>query len=661
MPAPSMPSTFTRRRRSALGESVLRPDGPPKVKGEFAFSSDLYVDGMVWGKTVRSPYPYARIVEIDISGALAMPGVHAVVTQDDLWGARTYGLEHHDQPVFADDVVRFHGEPIAAVAADHPELAARACAAIRIEYEVLDPLVDPEAAITAPPIHPDGNVFRYIALRHGDPQATGDVVVEGDYEVGMQDQAFLGPESGLAVPSDDGGVELFVATQWLHVDRDQIAACLNLPREKVRLSLAGTGGAFGGREDLSMQIHACLLALVTRRPVKMVYSREESFFGHVHRHPARLWYRHHARRDGTLVNVECRMVFDGGAYTSSSTAVISNATSFAAGPVLRAQRDGGRLRGADEQPALRGDAGLRCGADVLRRRGADGQARRRARHGPGRAAAEERAEDARPAAHRAGHHRHRTGGRVHPGLHGAADAAAPGPGRRPDEPARRGRPHRARPQRAARHRVRGRVQEPGVLRGLRRLLLRPGPARARGRRRAGGHRARRHRGGGPGLRHARPADRPGGARRRHDRAAPGGHPGRLGRLHQRLAADHDERRRGADGLRRCPRGDPRAGRARPAPRAGRPGARRRGADDQGRDAQRVARRRPAGRARRGLPRVPPRAHRPPRRERAGQRALVVRVRGAPGGGRRRRGARAWSGSCRSPPRRTSARRSTRWR
>jgi len=347
MPAPSLPATFTRRRRApGLGESVLRPDAPPKVRGEFAFSSDLYVDGMVWGKTLRSPHPHARILRIDITGALAMPGVHAVVTQDDLWGSRTYGLEHHDQPVFADSVVRFHGEPIAAVAADHPELAARACAAIEVEYEVLEPLVDAEAAITAPPIHPDGNVFRHIRLRHGDPEATGDVVVEGTYQVGMQDQAFLGPESGLAVPSEDGGVELFVATQWLHVDRDQIAACLNLPREKVRLSLAGTGGAFGGREDVSMQIHACLLALVTRRPVKMVYSREESFFGHVHRHPATLWFRHHARRDGTLVAVESRMVFDGGAYTSSSTAVIANATCFAAGPyrVPNAKVDGYAVR-----------------------------------------------------------------------------------------------------------------------------------------------------------------------------------------------------------------------------------------------------------------------------------------------------------------------------
>jgi xanthine dehydrogenase D subunit len=337
MPAPSLPSTFTRKRRApGVGESVLRPDAPAKTQGRFAFSSDLWMDGMLWGRTLRSPFPHARITHLDTSPALLVPGVHAVITNDDLWGSRTYGLEHHDQPVFANEVALFHGEPIAAVAADHPEIAARAVAAIKVEYDVLEPLSDPEAALRPETraIHPDGNVFRHIRLRHGDPSAVGDVVVEGSYEVGTQDQAFLGPESGLAVPSEDGGVELFIATQWLHVDRDQIAACLNLPRDKVRLTLSGTGGAFGGREDLSMQIHACLLALVTKKPIKMVYSREESFFGHVHRHPARLWYRHHADRDGNLVNVECRMVFDGGAYASSSTAVISNATSFAAGPYL---------------------------------------------------------------------------------------------------------------------------------------------------------------------------------------------------------------------------------------------------------------------------------------------------------------------------------------
>jgi OHCU decarboxylase len=148
----------------------------------------------------------------------------------------------------------------------------------------------------------------------------------------MQDQAFLGPESGLAVPDGEGGVDLYIATQWLHVDQGQLALSLDLPPEKVRLTLSGVGGAFGGREDLSMQIHACMLALHTGRPVRMVYNREESFFGHVHRHPFRMRYEHGATRDGRLVYVRARIVLDGGAYASSSTAVCSNAACFAAGP-----------------------------------------------------------------------------------------------------------------------------------------------------------------------------------------------------------------------------------------------------------------------------------------------------------------------------------------
>jgi xanthine dehydrogenase D subunit len=315
-----------------VGDSARRPDGIPKTRGEFAFSSDLWMEGMLWGKTLRSTHVAARILSIDPRPALAVPGVRAVLTAADVPGRSTFGLEVPDQPVFASDVVRYHGEPIAAVAADHPEAARAGAQALAVEYEPLTPVVDPEAAIAAEPIHPDGNVFRHLVIRHGDVAATGDVVVEGSYEVGMQDQAFLGPESGLAVPAEDGGVDLYVATQWLHVDRDQIAASLGLPCEHVRLFLAGVGGAFGGREDVSLQIHLCMLALRTGRPVKMVYSRDESFFGHVHRHPARLWYRHHATREGDLVKVEARIVLDGGAYLSSSNAVISNAACFAVGP-----------------------------------------------------------------------------------------------------------------------------------------------------------------------------------------------------------------------------------------------------------------------------------------------------------------------------------------
>ena len=161
-----------------------------------------------------------------------------------------------------------------------------------------------------------------------------DVIVKGEYAFGMQDQAFLGPESGLAVPAEDGGVDLYVATQWLHSDLRQIAPVLGLPEDKVRMTLSGVGGAFGGREDLSMQIHACLLALRTGKPVKIVYNRFESFFGHVHRHPAKLYYEHGATKDGKLTHMKCRIVLDGGAYASASPAVVGNASSLSVGPYV---------------------------------------------------------------------------------------------------------------------------------------------------------------------------------------------------------------------------------------------------------------------------------------------------------------------------------------
>jgi CO/xanthine dehydrogenase Mo-binding subunit len=328
-----------------IGESVRRIDAIPKVTGEFAYSSDLVDAGMLWGHTLRSPHAHALIHSIDVSQALATAGVHAVLTHEDVPGDKRYGLEFADQPVLAFDRVRYFGEAVALVAAEHPEQARRAAAKIVVEYEPLEPVIDMARAADQEPIHPQHwtlghgfrddprpNVVRDMRILRGDPDATGDVAVSGYYELGIQDQAFLGPESGLAVPDGEGGIDIYVATQWLHVDRDQVAPCLGIPKEQVRIHLAGVGGAFGGREDLSMQLHGAMLALHTNRPVKVVYTREESFFGHVHRHPARIWAEHRANRDGKLACVRMRILLDGGAYASSSTAVTSNAASFACGP-----------------------------------------------------------------------------------------------------------------------------------------------------------------------------------------------------------------------------------------------------------------------------------------------------------------------------------------
>ncbi|MFF0889470.1 xanthine dehydrogenase family protein molybdopterin-binding subunit [Streptomyces sp. NPDC003456] len=337
--------------KGGIGESTLRPDGTLKVTGEFAYSSDMWHEDMLWGQILRSTVAHAEIVSIDTAEALATPGVYAVLTYDDLpTDVRNYGLEIQDTPVLAHGKVRHHGEPVALVAADHPETARRAAAKIKVEYREL-PVVTDEASATAPDailVHdnrddhhsghvPHPNIVHRQPIVRGnvaEARARADVIVEGEYTFGMQDQAFLGPESGLAVPEEDGGVHLYIATQWLHSDLRQMAPVLGLPEDKVRMTLSGVGGAFGGREDLSMQIHACLLALRTGKPVKIVYNRFESFFGHVHRHPAKLYYEHGATKDGKLTHMKCRIVLDGGAYASASPAVVGNASSLSVGPYV---------------------------------------------------------------------------------------------------------------------------------------------------------------------------------------------------------------------------------------------------------------------------------------------------------------------------------------
>ena len=324
-------------RSGTLGTNAHRPDGVAKVQGGFAFSSDMWSENMLWGATLRSPHPYAKIISIDDSAALAIDGVECVVTAQDVPGNPYYGLIMSDQPVFAaiGDTVRYCGEPIAAVAADHPETCKRALAAIKVVYEILTPVTNPQDCVSgiAPQIHPQGNVYRHQRIITGDQSIVGDVIVEGTYEIGMQDQAFLGLESALAIPDSGGeGLELYVATQWLHEDRKQIAACLNIPEEKIRLVLGGVGGAFGAREDISLQVHTCLLALKSGRPVRISYGREESFYGHVHRHPATIWMRHHADRNGKILKIESTMLFDGGAYCSTSPAVLINAITHTQGP-----------------------------------------------------------------------------------------------------------------------------------------------------------------------------------------------------------------------------------------------------------------------------------------------------------------------------------------
>ncbi|GGO52439.1 MULTISPECIES: xanthine dehydrogenase family protein molybdopterin-binding subunit [Streptomyces] len=317
-----------------IGSSLPSGEIRAKTEGTFPYAADLWAEGLLWAAVLRSPHAHARIVTIDITQAQEMPGVRAVVTYEDVPGEPNHGRKTPDRPLFASDVVRHHGEAIAAVAADHPDTARMAAAAIVVEYELLDPVTDPEQSFEAAPLHPDGNLIRHIPLRHGDPEAAGEVVVEGLYRIGRQDPAPIGAEAGLAVPRPDGGVELYIASTDPHGDRDMAAACYGLAPERVKVVVTGVPGASGDREDASFHLPLGLLALRTGCPVKLTATREESFLGHAHRHPTLLRYRHHADAEGQLVKVEAQILLDAGAYADTSADALAAAVSFACGPYV---------------------------------------------------------------------------------------------------------------------------------------------------------------------------------------------------------------------------------------------------------------------------------------------------------------------------------------
>ena len=321
-----MTATTKERVVGGIGESTQRPDGVAKLTGNFAYGSDLWIDGMLWGATLRSPYAHAKLTKLDIAPAVTMSGVRVVLTQEDVPGRPGFGQVEQDQPVLCDGTARYWGEPVAIVAADDEETARAAVAAIVVEWEQLPAVTDADRARAA------GENYRDMVIRRGDPDAAGTVVIEAEYETATQDQAPLGPEAGLAIPDGIGGLDLHVTSQWIHIDHIQIVACLGMEPDDVRCHPVGIGGAFGAREDISVHIHVAMLALRTGRPVRMVYDRTESFAGHVKRHAARMRYRHEADEDGRLVKVTVDLILDGGAYAHTSHAVLANAAFFTVGP-----------------------------------------------------------------------------------------------------------------------------------------------------------------------------------------------------------------------------------------------------------------------------------------------------------------------------------------
>ena len=331
-----------------IGASPARADAWEKVRGRPIYAGDLALSGMLHGRIVRSPYASARIVRLDTRAARALPGVVAILTAKDVphnelrmelpgrMAEATAGAVLATQPVLADDRVRFQGEPVAAIAADTPEIAAQAADLVEVEYEELPGVYDPLAALApdAPVVHEGGNVLRRWHLRSGDVAegfARADVVVEQTYRTPFVDHVYLETETGIGWVDAEGVLTLRVSTQVLEHFRD-VAEVLQLPHGRVRLEGAYLGGGFGGKEDVTVECLLGLLVWKTRRPVQLVFSREESFIGHGKRHPYVMRYRSGATRDGTLTALEAELVSDSGAYAALSPWVLLYSLVTATGP-----------------------------------------------------------------------------------------------------------------------------------------------------------------------------------------------------------------------------------------------------------------------------------------------------------------------------------------
>nr|MBC7243797.1 xanthine dehydrogenase family protein molybdopterin-binding subunit [Chloroflexota bacterium] len=326
-----------------IGQSLPRVDAWEKVTGQARYPGDFSMPGMLHAKVAWSEYPHARVRRIDTSKAEALPGVVKVITYRDV-PVNEYGINIRDQPVLIaeGDKVRWVGDRIAIVIAETEEIAEQARWLVKVDYEPLPVVTDPREAMKpgAPLVHDERgntNILQHFRIRKGDIEvgfAQADVIVEGYYITPHVEHAYLQPEAGLGYIDEQGRVTVISAAQWPHDDLHQIAHMLNVPQDQLREIVPAVGGAFGGREDMYIQHLLALCAYVVRRPVKMVFSREESVMRTGKRHPFYLRHRWGATRDGRLTAVEIEGISDAGAYASTSVPVLANATSFFAGPYV---------------------------------------------------------------------------------------------------------------------------------------------------------------------------------------------------------------------------------------------------------------------------------------------------------------------------------------
>lgn len=321
---------------SEVGRFVPRPDAWEKVLGEARYAADLRLEGMLHMKVLRSTRPHARISGLDLSRALEVPGVVRVFTWRDIPGENSIGIIKKDQPVLAVDRVRYVGEPIALVVAEDLSSAERALESIGVRYEDL-PLVQTveEAERGEVLVHEGGNLLCERHIRKGDPEgglAEGEVLIERTYLTSMLEHTYLEPDAGIGWLDEDGRVTICASTQNPHYDQREVARVLGLEPSRVRVIQATTGGGFGSKLDITVQCHLALAVYHLRRPVRLVYTREEAYLATAKRHPLVMRYRSAASREGRLLAVDVEILGDTGAYASYGPAVATRAAVHATGP-----------------------------------------------------------------------------------------------------------------------------------------------------------------------------------------------------------------------------------------------------------------------------------------------------------------------------------------
>lgn len=321
-----------------VGQNLIRVDSYSKVTGKALYPQDIYMEDMAYGKTLRSTKAHANI-KVDVSEAEKVEGVIKVFTHKDVPNKNVYGVIFKDHEVFASKKVKKIGEPIAFVVGETMNACEEGLEKIIVEYEELEAVFDPVAAlkVDAPQVHDKPNKISHYKLRTGNLEEgikNSDVIVENTYSTHMVEHAFLQPEAGVSYIDEDGTVVLVVATQYPHYDREEIAINLGLPEETVRIINTNIGGAFGAREDITLQIHLTLAAYTLKRPVKCIYDREESFFAHAKRHPMVMKYKTGASKDGYLQFAEVEIVGDSGANASWAPNVLRKAGVHANGPYV---------------------------------------------------------------------------------------------------------------------------------------------------------------------------------------------------------------------------------------------------------------------------------------------------------------------------------------